>query len=134
MTSNRARRTERPRSRDTSFRVSCARVKLEDFLAPRLLRNAHVQTIGIPAWINEQANPDSTVPMSEDEELAMVLKTRPGIETLTPKQQEELRNAHDIQLDRATDFLHGYLIFAHRSPNTQKVAGKGGKEVAAYEQ
>jgi carboxyl-terminal processing protease len=76
--------------------------------------------------------PDDVVPMTEDEELAVVLKTRPGLDTLTPKQQEELRNAHDIQLDRATDLLHGILIYAHRSGG-QKMADKNGKEVAAYE-
>ncbi|HWF19461.1 MAG TPA: S41 family peptidase [Verrucomicrobiae bacterium] len=74
--------------------------------------------------------PDDPVPMTEDEELAVVLKTRPGLDTLTPKQQEELRNAHDVQLDRATDLLHGILIYARRSGSNQKMAEKDGKEVA----
>ncbi|HZV35476.1 MAG TPA: S41 family peptidase [Verrucomicrobiae bacterium] len=77
--------------------------------------------------------PDDTVPMTDDEELAVVLKTRPGLDTLTPKQQEELRNAHDIQMDRAKDLLHGILIYAHRSGGSQKMAEKTGKEVAEYE-
>lgn len=73
--------------------------------------------------------PDDIVPMSEDEELASVLKTRPGLDTLTPKQQEELHNAHDVQLDRATDLLRGIMIYTHRTPS-QKMADKPGKEVA----
>jgi carboxyl-terminal processing protease len=73
--------------------------------------------------------PDDPVPMSEDEELAVVLKTRPGLDSLTPKQQEELRNAHDIQLDRATDLLHGIMIYSHRASG-QKMAGTSEKDMA----
>jgi carboxyl-terminal processing protease len=74
--------------------------------------------------------PDDTVPMTEDEELAVVLKTRPGVENLPPRQQEELRNVHDVQLDRATDLLRGILIYTKHSPSNQKIVGKSGKEVA----
>lgn len=59
--------------------------------------------------------PDSIVPMSDDEELAVRMKSRPGLETLTDKQQEELRNSHDVQLERATDLLRGILFYTHHS-------------------
>ncbi len=68
--------------------------------------------------------PDSIVPMSEDEELAVALKTRP-IESFTEKQQQEIRQAHDVQLERATDLLKGLLIFTHHSP-AQKLVKKSG--------
>jgi carboxyl-terminal processing protease len=68
--------------------------------------------------------PDTTVPMSEDEELAVALKTRP-IEGFNEKQQQEIKDAHDIQYERAHDFLKGILIYTHHSPG-QKLAHKTG--------
>ena len=73
--------------------------------------------------------PDCPVEMTEDEEVAVRLKSRPGIETLTEQQQEELRNARDVQLDRATDLLRGILIYTHHSHTGQKLAAKDGKEM-----
>lgn len=75
--------------------------------------------------------PDDPVPMTDNQELAFLLRTRPGYDTLTPKQQEELRNAHDVQMDRATDLLHGILIYAHRTGSTSKMAAGKVDKVAA---
>jgi carboxyl-terminal processing protease len=68
--------------------------------------------------------PDDVVPMSEEQDLAVVLKHRPGIETMTAKQQEELKNVQDIQLDRATDLLRGILIYTERVTDNSKTAKK----------
>jgi carboxyl-terminal processing protease len=71
--------------------------------------------------------PDCVVPMSEEEEVAWRLKSRPGFETLTPQQQEELKNFHDVQFERAQDLLKGILIYTHRMPTGEKVADQTGK-------
>ncbi|MDB6065784.1 MAG: Carboxyl-terminal protease [Pedosphaera sp.] len=72
-------------------------------------------------------SPDFVVPMSDEEEVAILLKRRPGLDTLPEKEQEIIRNARDLQLDRATDLLRGILIYSHRSPADQKIAGKSDK-------
>ena len=66
--------------------------------------------------------PDIIVPMSEEEELAVALKTRP-MESFTEKQQADIKNAHDIQLDRAEDLLKGILIYTHHT-QPQKLTRK----------
>src|SRR3954467_8529996 len=48
--------------------------------------------------------PDIVVPMSDEEEHDVFLKRTPGgIDTVEPKDQDRVRNAHDVQLDRAQD-------------------------------
>jgi carboxyl-terminal processing protease len=64
--------------------------------------------------------PDDVVPMTDEQELAVDLKTRP-LEGFTEKQRAEILAAHDVQLERAEDLLRGILIYSHRTP-TQKVA------------
>jgi carboxyl-terminal processing protease len=76
--------------------------------------------------------PDCVVPISEEEDLAVRLKNRPGVETLTDKQQEDLKNARDVQLDRANDLLKGILIYTRHAPAGEKMAAKPDK-VAAVE-
>jgi carboxyl-terminal processing protease len=77
----------------------------------------------------EGITPDSPVPMSDDEEFALILKERrPNFETLTPREQEEMKNVHDVQLDRAKDLLKGILIYSHRSPENEKMAGQSDPE------
>jgi len=49
---------------------------------------------------------------------------------LSPKQQEELKKARDIQLERAEDLLKGILIYTHHAPPNQKIAAKPEKLVA----
>ena len=52
----------------------------------------------------------------------MALKTRP-MESFTEKQQADIKNAHDIQLDRAEDLLKGILIYTHHT-QPQKLTRK----------
>ena len=80
----------------------------------------------------EGITPDCVVPMSDDEEFALMLKERrPNFDTLTEKEQEEIKNVHDVQLDRARDLLKGILIYTHRTPENEKMAGKTTEKVAA---
>jgi len=75
--------------------------------------------------------PDHLVPMSDDEEFALVLKERrPNFDTLSATEQEEMKNVHDVQLDRARDLIRGLLIYAHRAPENEKIAGKTQKVAA----
>lgn len=65
--------------------------------------------------------PDSIIPMSEEEEEALFFKRVPGgVDSLDEEKQELIRNAHDIQLERATDFLKGMLLYRDRSQLAQK--------------
>ncbi len=66
--------------------------------------------------------PDSVVPMTDDEERAVWMKNWPGLDTLTDKEQQEIKNSHDLQLDRAKDLLRGILIYTHRAPGDEKPA------------
>jgi carboxyl-terminal processing protease len=74
--------------------------------------------------------PDCPVPMSEAEEQAVVLKNWPGLETLTAKQQAEVRDVHDVQLDWAKDTLRGILIYNRLTSHNQKMGGKAEKVAA----
>ena len=64
--------------------------------------------------------PDSVVPMTDEEYELIYMKTWPGLETLSAKEQNEVKDAHDIQLDRARDLLKGILIYTHRSARRVK--------------
>jgi carboxyl-terminal processing protease len=75
--------------------------------------------------------PDCVVPVTEEEDLAVRLKNRPGVETLTDKQREDLKNARDVQLDRANDLLKGILIYTRHAPAGEKMAAKPDKVAAA---
>lgn len=72
--------------------------------------------------------PDILVPMSEEEERDVFLKRTPGgIETLDAKEQERVRNAHDVQLDRAMDLLKGITLYTKRGHAPEKRFAKGDK-------
>jgi carboxyl-terminal processing protease len=65
--------------------------------------------------------PDIVVPMSEEEQRDVSLKRTPGgIESLDAKDQERVKNAHDIQLDRAMDLLKGISLYTKRAPALEK--------------
>jgi carboxyl-terminal processing protease len=67
--------------------------------------------------------PDSMVLMSQEEEEALFLKRLPGaIDTLDEERRERVIAARDIQLERATDFLKGVLLFQDRSQHGRKLA------------
>jgi len=69
--------------------------------------------------------PDIVVPMSDAEEAAMIVKRAPGgIESLAnEKDRVRVKNAHDVQMDRAEDLLKGILLYSELS-QPQKVAAK----------
>src|SRR5258705_3898520 len=61
--------------------------------------------------------PDIIVPVSEEDERDVFLKrTVGGLESLEPKDQERVRNAKDVQLDRAMDLLKGISLYSKRAP------------------
>lgn len=99
-------------------------VPLQDGSALRLT-TAHYYTPSHKVIHEKGITPDSVVPMSPEEEEALYLKRVPGgIETLDEERQERVRNARDIQLERAQDFLKGILLYRDRSPAARKMAGK----------
>jgi carboxyl-terminal processing protease len=69
--------------------------------------------------------PDIIVPMTDAEEAAMIVKRAPGgIESLANEtDRERVKNAHDVQMDRAEDLLKGILLYSELS-KPQKVAEK----------
>ena len=72
--------------------------------------------------------PDIIVPMSDEEEHDVFLKRTPGaLETLDLKEQERVRNAHDVQLDRAMDLLKGISLYSKRAPAQERRVAKGEK-------
>src|SRR5204862_723155 len=65
----------------------------------------------------EGITPDIAVPMSDQEEHDVFIKRTPGgLDTVEPKDQERVRNARDIQLDRAMDLLKGISLYSKRAP------------------
>ncbi len=75
--------------------------------------------------------PDIIVPMSDEEERDVFMKrTVGGIESLEPKDQERVRNARDVQLDRAMDLLKGISLYGKRAPAPEKRVAKGEKVAA----
>ena len=70
--------------------------------------------------------PDIIVPMSdEDERLARLRVTPGGVESVDDKEREQVRNAHDPQLERAMDVLKGITIFSERAPVSGSTAKSG---------
>jgi carboxyl-terminal processing protease len=56
--------------------------------------------------------PDIEVPMSEEQEAALVLKRAPGgLETLSETNRVKIENLHDVQLERAEDLLKGIMLY-----------------------
>jgi len=60
--------------------------------------------------------PNIIVPTTEDEDHDIRVHTTPGgVESLDDKERERLKNAHDPQLERATDLLKGILLYTDRA-------------------
>ena len=73
----------------------------------------------------EGITPDCVVPMSDEDEMAVMLKQRrPSLDDLSATDRAEMKNVHDEQLDRAMDQLRGVLLFTQRTPAVQHVATK----------
>jgi carboxyl-terminal processing protease len=71
--------------------------------------------------------PDIIVPMTEEEERDVALKRMPGgLENVEEKDRERVKNARDVQLDRAVDLLKGISLFTQRNGSAapSKVAVK----------
>ena len=74
--------------------------------------------------------PDIDVPMTEEQEAALVLKrTLGGMESLSETNRVNLTNVHDVQLERAQDLLKGILLYdtlthASNAPAAEKMAAK----------
>jgi carboxyl-terminal processing protease len=57
--------------------------------------------------------PDIVVPMSDEEEAALIYKRAPGgLESLHPEDRARVENSHDVQLERAGDLLKGMLLYS----------------------
>ncbi len=56
--------------------------------------------------------PDIEVPMSEEQEAALLLKRAPGgMESLSEANRVSIASLHDLQMDRAVDLLRGILLY-----------------------
>src|SRR5688572_18660022 len=72
--------------------------------------------------------PDIVVPMTAEEEQDITLQRIPGgIESLESRDQERVRAARDIQLDRAMDLLKGISLYTKRLPADNKRTVKADK-------
>jgi carboxyl-terminal processing protease len=82
--------------------------------------------------IHEQGiMPDIVVPMTEEQELEVLLKRRPGgLESLDEKEREHLKDARDPQLDRAMDLLKGIMLFTQREQSPETPARQNEKMAA----
>ena len=57
--------------------------------------------------------PDVTVPMSDEEEAALIFKRAPGgMASISETNRISIENAHDVQLERAGDLLKGILLYS----------------------
>jgi carboxyl-terminal processing protease len=78
----------------------------------------------------EGITPDIPVPMTDEEERAVLLQRTPGgLESLDAKDRDRVADTRDPQLDRAMDLLKGITLFAQRAP-AETPAVKAGKMAA----
>jgi carboxyl-terminal processing protease len=73
--------------------------------------------------------PDAIVPMSAEEEEALYYKrVLGGFEALDELQKERIRAIHDVQLERAQDYLKGVILYrdraSHRKAAHQQLAAQ----------
>jgi carboxyl-terminal processing protease len=74
--------------------------------------------------------PDVEVPMTEEQEAAVLLKRAPGgLETLSQTNRVRIENLHDVQFERAEDLLKGIMLYSAlndeaRPQKREKVAAK----------
>ncbi len=79
----------------------------------------------------EGITPDIYVPMSDDEERAIVLQRTPGgLESLSEKERERVIDTRDPQLDRAMDLLKGITLFTARAAGPEKRVARTAKMAA----
>src|SRR5207302_6624463 len=64
--------------------------------------------------------PDIIVPMSAEEEEALYYKrVLGGFESLDEAQKDRIRAIHDVQLERAQDYLKGVILYRDRASHRQ---------------
>jgi carboxyl-terminal processing protease len=73
--------------------------------------------------------PDAQVPMTQEEEEALYLKrVLGGFDSLEDEQKDKINEFQDRQLDRATDYLKGQIIYGDRASklerNEQQIAAQ----------
>jgi carboxyl-terminal processing protease len=69
--------------------------------------------------------PDVVVPMSDEEEAALIFKRAPGgLESLRPEDRARVENIQDAQLERAKDLIKGILLYGERTDRMEKMAAK----------
>ncbi len=70
--------------------------------------------------------PDILVPVSDNEEAALLLQRSPGgADALTDKQRAAVQAVHDEQLERAEDLLKGLILYRQRAgEKPERVAAK----------
>ena len=73
--------------------------------------------------------PDIIVPMSDEEEAALIFNRSPGaLESFSPKDRARIEAIQDVQLERARDLIKGILLYSERTngktPTPEKVAAK----------
>jgi len=76
--------------------------------------------------------PDILVPMTIEEEEALMLRRSPGgLAGLTEEQRKKVEDARDVQLERAVDILKGIALYTRRLITLEGTAGRAGEKVAA---
>jgi carboxyl-terminal processing protease len=76
--------------------------------------------------------PDILVPMTEEETRSVFLKRTPGgIETLPESEQTRVRDARDLQLERALDLLKGISLYTKQRPAPERRPAPKSDKVAA---
>ncbi|MCL5098118.1 MAG: S41 family peptidase [Candidatus Omnitrophica bacterium] len=72
--------------------------------------------------------PDIVIPVSTEEEEALLLKRTPGgldsIENIDPKKREFINSVRDVQLDRAMDLLKGIRLYTQLQNQSDQMAAK----------
>jgi carboxyl-terminal processing protease len=69
--------------------------------------------------------PDIVITMTEQEELDLMYKRSPSsLDTLSEEDRERIKNARDVQLDRAVDLLRGITLFTKRDDKPEKKTPK----------
>ena len=72
--------------------------------------------------------PDVEIPVSPEDDEAMILKRMPGgvdsFDTIDEQRKEEIRNTRDEQLERTVSLLKGVILMEKRNKKTDKVEAK----------
>jgi carboxyl-terminal processing protease len=69
--------------------------------------------------------PDVIVPMSDEEEAALILKRAPGgLASLRPEDRARVESIQDVQLERAEDLIKGMLLYSELGKTPEKIAAK----------